>query len=105
MPYGSASRNSSSLTRPTWCTRGQPVLPNVPASADGAGGEKWQIKAGPDAVSSDPRRVVVLRRDTSVVLVIIRGPAADVAAASAGIDSIVASVTFVGFNPNVSAVS
>ncbi len=80
-----------------------PVLPDVPANADGAHGEKWQILAGPGAASDDPRRVVVLRRDSSVVLVIVRGPAADVAAASGAIDSIVASVSLAGFTANVGA--
>lgn len=82
-----------------------PVLPDIPAAADGTGGEKWQILPGLDAPSGDPRRVVVLRRDTSVVLVIVRGPAADVAAAADAIDSVVASVTFDGFTPNVGAAS
>jgi len=39
------------------------------------------------------------------VLVIVRGPAADVAAAADAIDSVVASVTFDGFTPNVGAAS
>jgi hypothetical protein len=82
-----------------------PVLPDIPAKADGTGGEKWQILSGPDAPSGDPRRVVVLRQDTSVVLVIVRGPAADVAAAADAIESVVASVTFDGFTPNVGAAS
>jgi len=37
------------------------------------------------------------------VLVIVRGPAADVAAASGAIDSIVASVSLAGFTANVGA--
>jgi hypothetical protein len=80
-----------------------PVLPDIPANADGKGGEKWQILAASGAPSGDPRRVIVLRQDTSVVLVIVRGPAAEVAAASDAIDSVVASVTFDGFTPNVGA--
>jgi hypothetical protein len=82
-----------------------PVLPDVPADADGTGGEKWQILAAPDAPSGDPRRMVVLRQGTSVVVVTVRGPAAEVAADSTAIDSIVASVTFDGFTPNVGAAS
>jgi hypothetical protein len=82
-----------------------PVLPDIPTTADGTGREKWQIVPGPDAPSDEPRRLVVLRQDTSVVLVIVRGPAADVAAAAAVIDSVVASVTFAGFTPNVGAAS
>ncbi|WP_179397681.1 hypothetical protein [Demequina lutea] len=82
-----------------------PVLPDVPPKADGAGGEKWQILPGPNAPTSDPRRVIVLRRDKSVVLVIVRGPAVDVAAASVAIDSVVASVAFEGFTANVGAAS
>jgi hypothetical protein len=82
-----------------------PVLPDIPAAADGTGGEQWQIVPGPDAPSDEPRRVVVLRQDTSVVLVIVRGPAADVAAEAGTIDSVVASVTFDGFTPNVGAAS
>lgn len=82
-----------------------PVLPDIPAAADGTGGEKWQIVPTPDAPSGEPRRLVVLRQDTSVVLVIVRGPDADVAAVADTIDSVVASVTFDGFTPNVGAAS
>ncbi len=82
-----------------------PVLPDIPETADGTGGEKWQILPGRDAPSDDPRRVVVLRRDTSVVLVIVRGPDSDVAAVADVIDAVVASVTMEGFTPDVGAAS
>lgn len=78
-------------------------LPDVPAQADGSGGEKWQILPGANALSGDPRRVVVLRQDSSVVLVVVRGSEAAVEAAAATIDSVVASVAFDGFSPNVGA--
>ncbi len=81
-----------------------PVLPDVPPTADGTGGEDWLILAARDAPRGDPRRVVVLRRDTSVVLVIVRGPDADVAAVADVVDSVVASVKFDGFTPDVGAV-
>lgn len=82
-----------------------PVLPDVPAQADGTGGEKWQILPAPGAPSGDPRRVVVLRRDSSVVIVVVRGPDAAVAAAAGTIDSVVASVAFDGISPNVGGAS
>jgi len=78
-----------------------PVVPDVPSTADGTGGERWQILPARDAPNSDPRRVVVLRRDASVVLVIVRGPDADVAAVADTIDSLIASVTFDGITPDV----
>jgi len=78
-----------------------PLLPDVPATADGTGSEEWQILPARDAPSGDPRSVIVLRRDTSVILVIVRGPAAEVAAVAETIDAVVASVTFNGFTPDV----
>ncbi len=78
-----------------------PLLPDVPTTANGTASEAWQILPARDAPSGDPRRVIVLRRDTSVILVIVRGPAADVAAVAETIDAVVASVTFNGFTPDV----
>ena len=78
-----------------------PLLPDVPATADGTGSEEWQILPARDAPSDDPRSVIVLRRDTSVLLVIVRGPDADVAAVADTIDAVVASVAFNGFTPDV----
>ena len=46
MPCGSASRASSSPTRPTWCTRNRPSCPTFRQDADGTDGEKWQILPG-----------------------------------------------------------
>ena len=82
-----------------------PVLPDVPSTADGIGGEQWRILPAPDAPAGDPRLVVVLRGDTSVVLVVVRGTDAEVAALADTIDSVVASVTFAGFTPDVGAES
>ena len=70
-----------------------PVLPDVPETADGASLEQWDIVPGADATASDPRRVVVIRRDASVIVVIVRGPDADVAAESDAIDAVIASVS------------
>lgn len=78
-----------------------PRLPDIPPDADGTGGEQWEIAPGFDAQGGDPQKVIVLRRDTSVVFVVVRGPDSDVAAVSDAIDSIVASVAFAGFTPNV----
>lgn len=84
---------------------GRPTLPDVPAGAAGKTNEQWRIVAGEASPSSDPRQVVVLRRDTSVVLVIVRGPDAQVAEAADAIEAIVSSVTFTGFTPDVGAAS
>ncbi len=77
------------------------TLPDVPADANGADGEQWEIFPAAGAEDGDPQRLIVLRRDTSVVLVVVRGPEADVAALADSIDSIVASVEFVGLSPKV----
>ena len=78
-------------------------LPDVPADADGTEAEQWRIVPRSDATTGDPRVVYVLRRDTAVVLVVVSGPATDVAAASGAIDAIVASVTIDGFALDVGA--
>ena len=70
-----------------------PVLPDVPEAAEGSERETWDIVPGADAPQSDPRRVVVIRLDTSVTLVIVRGPDADVAAEADAIDAVIASVS------------
>ena len=77
------------------------TLPDVPADANGEDSEKWEIFPAPDAAAGDPRRLIVLRRDTSVVLVVVRGPASEVEALAGSVDSIVASVEFVGLSPTV----
>lgn len=82
-----------------------PAMPDIPATADGTGSEKWELRPGPDAPRDDPQLVVVLRSETSVVLVVVRGPSADVAALARTIDSVVTSVSFDGFTPDVGAAS
>ena|GEM_PF-1516093 len=70
-----------------------PVLPDVPETADGSAREEWEIVPAAGAPESDPRRVVVIRSEVSVVLVVVRGPAADVARATTAIDAVIASVS------------
>ncbi len=77
------------------------TLPDIPADANGQGDEQWEIVSDEDGDGRDPQRVIVLRRDTAVVLVVVRGPKADVAAVEDAIDSIVASVEFAGLTPTV----
>ncbi len=69
------------------------VLPEVPAEAKGTEREEWTLTPAADAPESDPARVVVVRQEEGVVLVIVRGPADAVAAQQEAIDAIVASVS------------
>jgi hypothetical protein len=83
--------NASSLVFST-----SPAVPEIPDDADGADREEWLVVAAADAEDDDPRQMTVIRNAESVVLVIVRGPAADVEAAIDAIDAIVASVELAG---------
>lgn len=90
--------NASSLVFST-----PPVLPEIPEEADGTEREEWLVLPGADADDTDPRQVTVVRDAESVVLVIVRGPAAEVDAAAEAIDAIVASVELAGPEVDVEA--
>jgi len=82
-----------------------PQLPTIPDGADGADDEEWQLLAAGGAPGRDPREVYVVRRSAAVVLVVVRGPAAEVAAAKDAITTLVASVSIDGSVLDVEAAS
>lgn len=77
-----------------------PLIPAVPDGANGAKREVWTI-ATSDVSSDDPQRVVVVRQEENVVLVVVRGPADEVEALGGALDAIVASVSLAGVSLDV----
>ena len=100
--FGSSQRLLGNVADLTFSS--PPLIPEVPDGAKGAQREVWTLTSA-DGDAGDPQRVLVVRQEESVVLVVVRGPADKVALLTDQIDAIAASVSFAGVSLDVDVAS